>query len=64
MNELIVEGFDEEDFVDLHYILQNFTSIPVKDANYILRAVHLVGKVEKIIDALKSQDEEVQRDSA
>lgn len=57
MNELIVEGFDQEDFEDLLYILTNFTAIPLSECNYMLRSVGLLGKVEKIINALKSQDE-------
>ena len=57
MNELIVEGFDQGDFEDLHYILTNFTAIPLSECGYMLRSVGLLGKVEKIINALKSQDE-------
>ena len=58
-NELVVDGFDEEDFTDLQHILTNYVNIPVKDANYMLRTLHLLGKVESVLNMLKSSSEEV-----
>ena len=64
MNELIVEGFDEEDFVDLKHVLAHYTQIPVgikgiEGTRELVKVIRLMHKVDKILDALKSQDEEV-----
>ena len=53
MDELIVEGFDYEDFITLKKILQNNTTFAPKEKEELANTLTLIEKANRVIEVFE-----------